>query len=100
MCTAANLLDLHLVVISPLPMQHEPYGFTVACRDDLLERDAKETLFVLGRTLWIVPEFGEIRRELEQLPLLSVAQCPLANFLQVCELGFQLRLRPHRLFPP
>src|SRR6266478_370751 len=48
MCTAANLLELHLGVIPSLPMQHEPYGFTVACRDDLLERDAKEALFVLG----------------------------------------------------
>jgi hypothetical protein len=36
MFTTANLLELHLSVIASLPMQHEPYGFTFACGDDLL----------------------------------------------------------------
>jgi hypothetical protein len=36
MFATANLLELHLGVIPSLPMQHEPYGFTLACGDDLL----------------------------------------------------------------
>jgi len=36
MYAAANLLELHLGVIPSLPMQHEPYRFTLACGDDLL----------------------------------------------------------------
>ena len=99
MFAAANLLELYLSVIPSLPMQHEPYGFTLACGDDLLQRDAKESLLVLRRTLRIVPKSGEIPRELQQLPFLCVAEWTLATLLQGRELGFELRLCGQRLIP-
>src|SRR5271169_5461393 len=82
MRTAANLLELHLGVISSLPMQHEPYGFTLTCGDDLFQRDAKEALLVLRPTMMrMVPKSGKIPREFQHFPFLCVAEWALSTLL-------------------
>ena len=99
MFAGTNLFELHLSMIPSLPMQHEPYGFAFARGNDLLQRDAKESLLVFRRTAWIVPKSGEIPREVQQFPFLCVAEWALANLLQARELGFELCLCGQRLIP-
>jgi len=60
-----NLLELYLSMISSLPMQHEPYGFTFARGNDVLQCDAQQSLLALWRTARIVPKPGEVPRELQ-----------------------------------
>ena len=54
---------------------------------------------MLRQTVRIVPEYGEIPREGQQLPFLCVGEWLFATLLQRHELGFKLRLRGQRLVP-
>jgi len=99
MPTGTNLLELHLRVISTLPMQYEAYRLAFTRGDDLFQSDTKEAFLVLRLTLRIVPEFGEIPREGQQFLFLWVGDWSLAALLQRHELGFKLRLRGECLVP-
>jgi hypothetical protein len=99
MPAAADLRELHLCVISTLPMNHEAYGLSFRRDDDLLQRDPKEAFLVLRRTAWVVPESGKIPREAHQLPFLNIREWTLTAFLQGRELSFKLRLRGQRMVP-
>src|ERR1035438_3235882 len=99
MPTSANLLKLYLRMIPALPMQYEAYCLAFTRCDDFFQGDTEEAFLVLRRTLWIIPEAGEIPREGQQFPLLRVGEWVLATLLQCHELGFNLRLRGQRLVP-
>ena len=49
--------------------------------------------------MWIVPESGEIPREVQQFPFLYVAEWTLATLLQGRELGSELCLCGQHLIP-
>jgi hypothetical protein len=99
MPAGAHLLELYLRVIPALPVQYEAYCLAFTRSDDLFQRDTKEALFVLWRTVRIVPEYGKIPREGRQFPFLYVEEWALATLLHRHELGFNLRLRGQRLVP-
>src|ERR1019366_5482702 len=99
MLAGANLLELYLRVIPALPMQYEAYCLAFRRGDDLFQSDTKEAFLVLRQTVRIVPEYGEIPREGQQLPFLCVGERVLATLLQRHQLGFNLRPRGQGLVP-
>src|SRR5438874_2318056 len=99
MPASANLLKLYLRMIPTLPMQYEAYCLAFARRDDFSQSNTEEAFLVLRRTLWIIPEAGQIAREGKQFSFLSVGEWVLATLFQRHDFGFNLRLRGQRLVP-
>ncbi len=99
MLSSTVLGKLQLRVISAFPVQYEAYHLAVTSRNDLFQGDAKQTFLVLRRTARIIPESGDVPREIQQFPLLDVSDRVLAALFECHELGSKLRLRCQRFVP-
>jgi hypothetical protein len=81
MPATAKFWELHLRVISALPMQHQTYSFCFRRGNNLFQSDPQEALFVLRRTTGIIPKSGEVSREGQKLLLLCIGEWALTDLL-------------------